>query len=184
MTQKSGTRGSAALNKEMFHVKHHPGRPHSVPFQCAPESPAEASTTASVRQTLSAHVSTARRRPREVDFMFRLVVSESVQVRGDRPIYRLQDRASRRRLLFPQITPENPKQNSPRPQSFLIHNHSFPPPHSFNFQNPLDIPSLLCYTVPRTNAGVLIAETPSGDFPFPGANPLPDPGNAGVGSST
>ena len=132
----------------------------------------KASTTASVRQTLSAHVSTARRRPREVGFILRLVRSESEQARGDRPIYRLQNRASQRRLLFPQITPENPKQNSPRPQSFLIHNHSFPPPHSFIFQNPLDIPSLLCYTVPRTNAGVLIAETPSGDFTVSGGEPF------------
>ncbi|MBQ3861542.1 MAG: hypothetical protein II779_13505, partial [Clostridia bacterium] len=27
---------------EMFHVKHHPDRPHFVPFQCAPESLPEA----------------------------------------------------------------------------------------------------------------------------------------------
>ena len=39
MTTRSEAMGSAALNEELFLVKHHSARPHSVIFPCAPESP-------------------------------------------------------------------------------------------------------------------------------------------------
>ena len=54
----------------------------------------KASTTASVRQTLSAHVSAARAETARGWRHVPLVMSESAEARGDRPIYRLNDRAS------------------------------------------------------------------------------------------
>ena len=79
----------------LFHVKHHPARPHSVPFQCAPETLPEASTTASVRQTFVC----ARVRPHFGDQAGSALCSgsfrlQSERARGDRSIYRLKNRAA------------------------------------------------------------------------------------------
>ena len=49
----------------MFHVKHHPDRPHFVPFQCAPESPAKPAELVLRMFQPSEH------RPREENAMFR-----------------------------------------------------------------------------------------------------------------
>ncbi len=99
-TARSGCLSSRRLRKSMvlwalFHVKHHPDRPHSVPFQCAPETLPEASTTASVRQTFVC----ARVRPHFGDQAGLALCSgsfrpQSERARGDRSIYRLKNRAA------------------------------------------------------------------------------------------
>ena len=70
--------------------------------QCAPEMPAEPAEL--VLRTGSA----ARRRPRGVGSMFRLVMSESVKSRGDgEEVFDTEPRV-RRRLLFHKIQPQIP----------------------------------------------------------------------------
>ena len=62
-------RAAADLTEKaiMFHVKHYPDHPHSVPFQCAPEFLPEAAEL--VLRMFRLH----DRRSSEVDFIFRLV---------------------------------------------------------------------------------------------------------------
>ena len=90
--------------KELFHVKHyrkplaflHPREVRlSVPdtrnrdiAECAPESPAEPAEL--VLRMFLLH----DRRPREGVSMFRLVMSELAKAREDRPIHKLNARAS------------------------------------------------------------------------------------------
>ena len=88
MTKKSGTRGSAALNEEMFHVKHRVFLRTLSLFQCATESPAEPAELVLRMFQLHDH------RPREVVSPHRLVRLEFEEAREDRLIPRLNDRAS------------------------------------------------------------------------------------------
>ena len=114
----------------LFHVKHHPDRPHSVPFQCAPETLPEASTTASVRQTFVC----ARVRPHFGGQAGLALCSgsfrpQSERVRGDRSIYRLKNRAA-----FPsQRKRSHPKNSDPAP-------HPIPRPYHdrIRIQNPTE----------------------------------------------
>ena len=84
--------------------------------QCAPETLAEPSTTASVRGTLfRARVKLHEHRPREVDFMFRLVRAESAGVRGDGLMYRLNERASCARSFSKSYKPDSSAERNPDP---------------------------------------------------------------------
>ena len=73
---------------------------------CATESPAKPAD-------LSAHVSAARTQTARGKRHVPPVMSESATAREDRPIHRLQARASQRRLLFPKIQPKIPHRTSP-----------------------------------------------------------------------
>ncbi len=72
----------------LFHVKHHPNRPHTVPF------PMRARNAAGGRRTCPAHVSTVRPAIKRGWLHSPARPSESESARGDRFVFPLQDRAS------------------------------------------------------------------------------------------
>ena len=174
--------------KELFHVKYYP--PNALIFftRARPGNqipPHEHATTPNARLNLRRRPARLRRCVRHCLRMFRLHVGDRARLAScfGSSFLNLFKRAGIAQSVgfktarpnadsfslksppkIPSTTPPGPNHSS-----FVLIR---PPPHSFNFQNPLDIPSLLCYTVLRTNAGVLIAETPSGDFPVSGGEPF------------